>query len=251
MTDSLRAQILKLLGYRVDIVEFIEGEHTPQWGDWRTRDMDTVVHELAVWLFCTGTTFLKYYWDSTQGKYLGKSSNGLPIYEGDIKVDVVPPFEVVVDPTCTRMEDAQWAIQAKRVSINYVKGRFSKLAKYIGHDSGKASGEFYTDRLKAASPLNYASLTTDSQDNDESTILKEYWEKPCPEHPHGLHAILCGGVLLFEEDMVKQEGDLADIPLVKFDETIMPGRFWCVSTTEQVIPLQKEYNKSISQIVEA
>ena len=28
ITDSLRAQILKLLGYRVDIVEFIEGEHT-------------------------------------------------------------------------------------------------------------------------------------------------------------------------------------------------------------------------------
>jgi hypothetical protein len=28
MTDSLRAQVLKLLGYRVDIVEFIGGEHT-------------------------------------------------------------------------------------------------------------------------------------------------------------------------------------------------------------------------------
>ena len=28
MTDSLRAQILKLLGYKVDIVEFIGGEHT-------------------------------------------------------------------------------------------------------------------------------------------------------------------------------------------------------------------------------
>lgn len=28
MTDSLRAQILKLLGYRVDIMEFIGGEHT-------------------------------------------------------------------------------------------------------------------------------------------------------------------------------------------------------------------------------
>ena len=30
MTDSLRAQILRLLGYRVDIVEFIGGEHTPR-----------------------------------------------------------------------------------------------------------------------------------------------------------------------------------------------------------------------------
>jgi SAM-dependent methyltransferase len=30
MTDSLRAQILKLLGYRVDVVEFVGGEHTPR-----------------------------------------------------------------------------------------------------------------------------------------------------------------------------------------------------------------------------
>jgi SAM-dependent methyltransferase len=30
ITDSLRAQILKLLGYLVDIVEFIGGEHTPR-----------------------------------------------------------------------------------------------------------------------------------------------------------------------------------------------------------------------------
>ena len=30
LTDSLRAQILKLHGYRTDIVEFIGGEHTPR-----------------------------------------------------------------------------------------------------------------------------------------------------------------------------------------------------------------------------
>jgi hypothetical protein len=30
MTDALRAQILKLLGYRTDVIEFIGGEHTPR-----------------------------------------------------------------------------------------------------------------------------------------------------------------------------------------------------------------------------
>lgn len=30
LTDSLRAQILKLHGYRTDIVEFVGGEHTPR-----------------------------------------------------------------------------------------------------------------------------------------------------------------------------------------------------------------------------
>jgi hypothetical protein len=30
LTDSLRAQILRILGYRVEIIEFIGGEHTPR-----------------------------------------------------------------------------------------------------------------------------------------------------------------------------------------------------------------------------
>ena len=30
MTDALRAQILKLLGYRTEVIEFIGGEHTPR-----------------------------------------------------------------------------------------------------------------------------------------------------------------------------------------------------------------------------
>jgi SAM-dependent methyltransferase len=30
LTDSIRAQILKLLGYRTDVIEFIGGEHTPK-----------------------------------------------------------------------------------------------------------------------------------------------------------------------------------------------------------------------------
>ena len=30
MTDALRAQILKLVGYRTEVIEFIGGEHTPR-----------------------------------------------------------------------------------------------------------------------------------------------------------------------------------------------------------------------------
>ena len=30
MTDALRAQILKLVGYRSEVIEFIGGEHTPR-----------------------------------------------------------------------------------------------------------------------------------------------------------------------------------------------------------------------------
>jgi hypothetical protein len=30
LTDAIRAQVLRLLGYRVDVIEFVGGEHTPR-----------------------------------------------------------------------------------------------------------------------------------------------------------------------------------------------------------------------------
>ncbi|CAB4755641.1 unannotated protein [freshwater metagenome] len=30
LTDSLRAQLLRIVGYRVEVIEFIGGEHTPR-----------------------------------------------------------------------------------------------------------------------------------------------------------------------------------------------------------------------------
>jgi hypothetical protein len=30
LTDSLRAQLLRIVGYRVEVIEFVGGEHTPR-----------------------------------------------------------------------------------------------------------------------------------------------------------------------------------------------------------------------------
>ena len=30
LTDTLRAQILRIVGYRVEVIEFVGGEHTPR-----------------------------------------------------------------------------------------------------------------------------------------------------------------------------------------------------------------------------
>ena len=30
MTDAIRAQVLRVLGYRTDVIEFVAGDHTPR-----------------------------------------------------------------------------------------------------------------------------------------------------------------------------------------------------------------------------
>jgi len=48
ITDSLRAQILRLLGFKVDIVEFIGGEHTARNLLIRAVKIDTEVSQVDI-----------------------------------------------------------------------------------------------------------------------------------------------------------------------------------------------------------
>lgn len=220
---------------------------------WRKLYMTEKTHELSTWIFTTGTAFLKYYWDSQCGQFIGMDEDtGNPLYEGEMKVEVVSPFEVIVDHTACSMEECDWAIHAKVRSLEWISNQFPESVGLINEDSKKDETHDYLKRLKNVSPLSLGSLSNNFNKHDEeSALVLEYWHKPGRLYPKGLHVIVCNDCVLFEEPMVKQKGDLVEIPLIKFDETILPGRFWGISSVEQVIPLQKEYNKSISQVVES
>lgn len=213
---------------------------------WRKLNMDSAVLELSTWMFTCGTAFLKYTWNSQKGKYLGMQ-DGTPIFEGEMDVEVVSPFEIVVDSEAKNMDDLLWIQQAKTRSLDWIQSQFPEKGKFVKADGGKVDD--LAKDLKQMSALASGS-TGEKPIHDQTAIVKEYWHKPGARYPLGLHAIVAGKVVLFQEDMIKEKGDLAELPIIKFDENVMPGRFWSVSTVEQLIALQKEYNKSISQIVE-
>lgn len=215
---------------------------------WRSMDMDTVVHEMAAWMFTCGSGFLKYYWDSSLGKYVG-SKDGRALYEGDIRVEAISPFEVGVDPHVTRLEDASWVQQYKRRSLDYIFQQYPN-GKYVKAQGQETSGELYLQKIQNVSPVTTGIINQEKY-NEDSAVVVETWQKPNKKYPKGKHTITCNGVLLFSEDMITESNPWCEFPLVKFDETIMPGRFWGISSVEQVVPLQKEYNRSISQIIEA
>ena len=86
------------------------------------------------------------------------------------------------------------------------------------------------------------------QSPDQYVMVKEMWIKPCSKYPEG-------GLLTYANGQFLQEVkgypySHGQFPFSKLDH-IQTGRFWADSTLVDIIPLQREYNRTRSQIIEA
>ena len=58
--------------------------------------LDKIISKATSWSEVCGSCFYKVLWNKNAGKLLGEK-NGEKIYEGDVEVVVVPPFEIFPD----------------------------------------------------------------------------------------------------------------------------------------------------------
>jgi hypothetical protein len=100
----------------------------------------------------------------------------------------------------------------------------------------------------------------------KACLVKEIWVKPCKKYPAGAMLVIGDDKILYryspdgtkvdEDTGVETQGDdelpydHGNYPFAKMDHTAS-GRCYGISTIEDIIPLQKEYNKTRSQIIEA
>ena len=112
-----------------------------------------------------------------------------------------------------------------------------------------------------------SSLGVQNQSNSSKAVLiKEIWIKPCKRYPNGAMLVIGDSKMLYRyspkgtkvnpDTGVEIQGedelpyDHGNYPFAKMDHTAS-GRCYGISTIEDIIPLQKEYNKTRSQIIEA
>ena len=151
---------------------------------------------------------------------------------------------------------------------------------YVMHCRGVSVDEFkdtYKIDVEADMNINGAALeqkfltslgirNKGEQQNNKMVYVKEIWIKPCSRYPKGgmlvyggktlAYRYSPGGPIISEDGEPIGEGedqfpyDHGQYPFPKMDHTAS-GRFYGVSTIEDLIPLQKEYNKTRSQLIEA
>jgi hypothetical protein len=229
---------------------------------WRYLDMDRVVIDAFTWLSITGNVFFRTYWDPQKGpemdmedeipglppeilKILGKDTS---VNMGDLVVEALSPFEIDVDPECSRLEDATHLIHTKLRNKDYLEQRYGVKGLKPDATDDTVLTRYYERRLQGlGSPL--ANTGQKNQDEEANSCLTHtVWVNPTKKHPNGWYAVVSGGQVIFKADSLPNP--FKKIPYSHVVEIPVPGRFWGTSALEQCIPMQSSYNRGRSQLVE-
>lgn len=230
-------------------------------------------HMMALfWKEITGAGFWKIYWDSSKGKkadYLyanekflrqgkapvkdgtkaaevarqlmesqGQNVETKSLYQGDLCVEVMSPFEIYPDPIANTLEECGWIIEEKIRSKEYVSMKYND--PNVQEDATIPIGivESRSTTLAANQGRNSA----------RGVKVYELFCRPNRKFPDGAWAIWYNDKIKVSETV--KDSPYHDFPYVMFSADIVPGRFWPGPTTSQLRGPQTDLNKLQSQIRE-
>ena len=195
-------------------------------------NLGDLISEATMWSELTGTAFYKISWDKNRGMVVGVKDDK-EIREGDVRVDVCPPYEIFPDSIHHRsVERCNSIIHAKAVSI----------AEIYANWGVNVAGE--TDTLNDYSALTGILMTESPSLEKDYALVLERFTRPNARYPLGRYEVVAGGQVLYEGDLPYVNGDNGerDLPFVRQCSTLSPSGFFGTSPIERAIPVQRAYN---------
>jgi len=234
---------------------------------WDRFSLSSKREEAMLWSIICGNGFWKIGWDDQCGssvRVMVEPESGQPIvnpllehffkqrlesmgvdsdafeqevFEGEIKVDVMSPFDVLLDDSAQVFEDCKWAICVHPMSPEEIKKRYGVLLK------PNAVNKYPDETL----PGVFGNRDSKTEENVRTVFIGYFL--PSPKYPNGRYVVFTKdpSIVLFESDWPYP---FMELPLVKFPGVRVPGQLWDQSVVEHAIPLQKELNRTLSQIIE-
>lgn len=205
-------------------------------------NLQRVLRESAWWCSVTGIGYVKVHWDKS---YEAEDSNGQVVY-GDHCYTSVSPFNVMVpDLLVQDIEDQPYVLNVFTKSLEWVRLRYPEV---FGKDYKPTV--ISSNEIMETQYLNTKSSQANSATPDSCLII-EAWIKPgaTPLLEHG-------GLVTMVDDIVVNAVDTGlpykhgQFPFAKM-ESIQSGSFYPTSVIEDLIPIQRELNRTRSQMVEA
>jgi hypothetical protein len=196
---------------------------------WREKKYYRELRRAVFWSVLTGTGFIKD-WYNPQAI---TSDN----QKGDLFFERINPFLIYVsDVQEEEIENQAYIIHQSAEHPDQVAKKYGQ--KVIADSRSNAT--VLEDKY-----LNVMGIR--ESNNKNLVLVKEIWIKPCPDYPEGNVIVWAGSNILHETKgwpYIHKE-----YPFSKL-EHIPAGRFYSESIVTDLIPLQKEYNRSRSQLIE-
>lgn len=231
---------------------------------WREFNMDDSLEEALLWGIIAGQGFWKITWDkfASKGMEFLLGPDGQPIvddtladewrsrceqmgikpqtktvYLGDIRLQTLGPYNVYLDPAAKVFQDCQYAITVTFMTPDEI---YTRWGIRVTPDSVPTDADM--------------ALPYDSSYFSMIKTVKAVYEGyflPNAALPKGRYvAWIASPNKIIQDEPWAKVFPTEELPLVKFPGVRLPGRIYDASITEMAVPLQKELNKTLSQIVE-
>lgn len=194
-------------------------------------NLDETVKKVTVWSEICGTAFYKIVWDNNGGNVIGEV-DGKPVYEGDISILPVSPFEIFPDSLYNEeTEDCFSIIHARALTAREIRERYGVIVK----------GE--NIEVFGSSPLGSNGKAKKGVLSDAAIVIEKY-EKPSGEFPNGRLITIAEDKLLYYGELpyINGKNRTRTFPFVKQVCLESAGSFFGASITERLIPVQRAFN---------
>lgn len=202
------------------------------------RKFHTHFSQAAFWQVITGTGFIKTYWDDN-----ACDTKVPPQYQqqGDIVYNSVQPFNLYVPDLLEEdIEDQAYVLEVNIKPVDWANMVFKDILEEEAVATAKAATSILEDA--------FAREVSDNNAQPDSVLIYEMWFKPggTKWFPKGGH------VMLVNDEIVSYSNEGLpyshnEYPYTKFIH-IPTSKFYGDSVIIDAAPLQKEYNKTRSQI---
>ena len=186
-----------------------------------------VISKTTGWSESCGTGFYFIGWNPDAGKLLGEV-DGKKVFEGDVVVESVSPFEIYPDSLCyENIESCESIIRARAMRTADVERLYGITV------AGEDVKVFGVDKAATGKSIVH-----------DSVLVLEKYERPTADFPDGRLIVACEKTILYMGELPYVNGveGRRGFPFVKQNSIDKAGCFFGMSMVERLIPVQKAYN---------
>lgn len=186
-----------------------------------------IISKTTGWSESCGTGFYFIGWNPDAGKLLGEV-DGKKVFEGDVVVESVSPFEIYPDSLCyENIESCESIIRARAMKTADIERLYGITV------AGEDVKVFGVDKAATGKSIVH-----------DSVLVLEKYERPTADFPDGRLIVACEKTILYMGELPYVNGveGRRGFPFVKQNSIDKAGCFFGMSMVERLIPVQKAYN---------
>ena len=216
---------------------------------WKTQKMRQKLGRCLKWGGVTGAMWGRILWDVNAGDnfeiptvdLFGNEEAEL-ISEGDVTFEVLNPFQMFPNPEARDAEDLRYVVHQFPKAKSVVEDAFDLPRDSLNADD-MSSAENQQRQARIDNDIYYREGVTKEAD---VVLIKELWMKASKQYPRGKHVVVVNKRVLVNEDNPRPW----KLPFVYMPVREILDEFWGQGYMEKLVPLNREYNKTNSLIIE-